>query len=71
MVYGSTGLGKTHLLHAIGIEIKKNFPNKTVLYVPSEKFINQFIKEINGAILEFRPSWMSREQTFLFLRNAV
>jgi chromosomal replication initiator protein len=48
MVYGSTGLGKTHLLHGIGIEIKKNFPNKTVLYVPSEKFINQFIDAVKS-----------------------
>jgi chromosomal replication initiator protein len=34
-IYGSVGLGKTHLAHAIGLEIKINFPGKTVLYVSS------------------------------------
>ncbi|ANI87844.1 chromosomal replication initiation protein DnaA [Arachidicoccus ginsenosidimutans] len=41
-IYGGSGLGKTHLLHAIGNEVKKLHPNKVVLYVSSEKFINQF-----------------------------
>jgi len=44
VVYGNAGLGKTHLVHAIGNQVKKNFPNKTVLYVSAEKFINQFIE---------------------------
>lgn len=43
LVYGGVGLGKTHLAHAIGIEIKKNYPAKTVLYVSSEKFTHQFV----------------------------
>ncbi|MDI9358354.1 MAG: chromosomal replication initiator protein DnaA [Phycisphaerales bacterium] len=42
VIYGVTGIGKTHLVQAIGNECKKNFPNKIVLYVSSEKFINQF-----------------------------
>ena len=46
LIYGAVGLGKTHLAHAIGIEIKNNFPNKTVLAVPSDKFINQFIDSV-------------------------
>lgn len=48
LIYGGVGLGKTHLAHAIGIEIKNQFPNKTVLYVSSEKFANQFIDAIKG-----------------------
>jgi chromosomal replication initiator protein len=48
LVYGNTGLGKTHLVHGIGIEIKKNFPNKTVLYVPAERFTNQFIDSVKN-----------------------
>ena len=48
LIYGSVGLGKTHLAHAIGIEIKDNFPNKTVLYVQSEKFAHQFIDAIKN-----------------------
>lgn len=43
MVFGGTGCGKTHLLHAIGNEIKNSNPNKTVLYVSAEKFVNQFM----------------------------
>lgn len=37
-IYGNTGLGKTHLIQAIGNHIKKNFPNKKVYYLTSEKF---------------------------------
>ena len=44
LVYSSTGLGKTHLAHAIGLQVKTNFPDKTVLYVQTEKFLNQFIE---------------------------
>lgn len=48
MIYGGVGLGKTHLAHAIGNEIKRRNPNKFVLYVSSEKFINQFIKAVQN-----------------------
>ncbi len=43
MVFGGVGLGKTHLVHAIGNHIKQMNKNKFVLYVSSEKFMNQFI----------------------------
>ncbi|MFM7758552.1 MAG: chromosomal replication initiator protein DnaA, partial [Crocinitomicaceae bacterium] len=48
LIYGGVGLGKTHLAHAIGISIKENYPNKTVLYVQSEKFAHQFIDAIKN-----------------------
>ena len=48
LIYGGVGLGKTHLAHSIGLEIKDNFPNKTVLYVQSEKFAHQFIDAIKN-----------------------
>jgi len=48
LIYGGVGLGKTHLAHAIGIEIKNNHPNKTVLYVSSEKFTQQFIESVRN-----------------------
>jgi chromosomal replication initiator protein len=48
LIYGAGGLGKSHLAHAIGIEIKNKYPNKTVLYVPSEKFTLQFIEAIRN-----------------------
>lgn len=48
LLYGGVGLGKTHLAHAIGIEIKDNYPDKTVLYVSAEKFTQQFIDAIRN-----------------------
>ncbi|MEG1553490.1 MAG: chromosomal replication initiator protein DnaA [Rikenellaceae bacterium] len=42
-IYGSSGLGKTHLAQAIGIEVKKNFPDKNVLYVSAYVFLDQFM----------------------------
>ncbi|MBI3143160.1 MAG: chromosomal replication initiator protein DnaA [Bacteroidetes bacterium] len=46
MIYGGVGLGKTHLVQAIGNSIKHDYKSKVVLYVQSEKFINQFIDSI-------------------------
>ena len=42
VLYGGVGLGKTHLAQAIGNDVKRTHSNKVVLYVSSEKFINQF-----------------------------
>ena len=54
LIYGGVGLGKTHLSHAIGIEIKNNTPEKTVLYVSSEKFTHQFIDAVkNNSVNDF------------------
>ena len=46
LIYGKGGLGKTHLANASGIEIKKQFPEKTVLYVSADKFQTQFVDAI-------------------------
>jgi len=43
VVFGGVGWGKTHLVQAIGNEVRRLHPNKSVLYVSAEKFINQFI----------------------------
>ncbi len=45
-IYGNGGLGKTHLANAIGIDVKNNFPEKTVLYVSADKFQTQFVDAI-------------------------
>ena len=42
-LYGGSGLGKTHLAQAIGIKVKENMPNKTVLYVNATKFTTQYV----------------------------
>ena len=54
VIFGDVGLGKTHLAHAIGNEVLQQLPNKTVLYVSSEKFTNQIIQSIkNNAVNDF------------------
>ena len=45
-IYGGVGLGKTHLLHAIGNRISANYPEKKVLYVTSETFMNEYVESI-------------------------
>lgn len=46
LIFGGVGLGKTHLAHAIGVEIKEKHPEKTVLYISSEVFTQQFIDSV-------------------------
>jgi chromosomal replication initiator protein len=54
VLYGGVGLGKTHLAQGIGNDVKRLHPNKIVLYVSSEKFINQFQDHSrNNAINDF------------------
>lgn len=45
-IYGGAGLGKTHLLHAIGHEAHRIYPHATVRYVSSEQFMNEFIMSV-------------------------
>jgi chromosomal replication initiator protein len=57
-LYGGVGLGKTHLMHAIGNQVIGRFPRKRVVYATSEKFTNEFITSIQqGKIDEFRARY--------------
>jgi chromosomal replication initiator protein len=57
-LYGGVGLGKTHLMHAIGNAVASRFPRKKVVYVTSEKFTNEFITSIQqGRIDDFRARY--------------
>lgn len=49
-LYGGVGLGKTHLMHAIGNEIYRKFPDKEILYISSETFTNEVISAIRPSM---------------------
>ena len=54
LLYGNAGLGKTHLAHAIGIKTKEIHPEKTVLYVTAEQFLQQYREAAtNNTITDF------------------
>ena len=57
---GGSGLGKTHLLHAVGNEVLKNNPDASIVYITSERFMNEMIYCIRfGKTLEFRQKYRS------------
>lgn len=59
-LYGGTGLGKTHLLHAVGNAIVANNPNAKVVYMHSERFVQDMVKALqNNAIEEFKRYYRS------------
>lgn len=51
-LYGTPGLGKTHLLHAVGNGIKKNNPNAKVVYMHSERFVQDMVKALQSNVME-------------------
>ena len=59
-IYGGVGLGKTHLMHAVGNEILRKDPGKKIAYVHSEKFVSDMVKSLQlGAINEFKQYYRS------------
>lgn len=58
LIYGCSGLGKTHLLYAIGNEIKKNNPEMDIRYVKGDDFINELVQAISNATTsEFKQKY--------------
>jgi len=65
-IYGGTGLGKTHLLHALGNEAKSRYPSLTIRYETADNFINEFINSIRfDRIHQFRNKYQ-KVDVFLF-----
>ena len=59
-IYGGVGLGKTHLMHAVGNLIKKQSPEKKITYIHSEKFVSDMVRSLQlGAISEFKQYYRS------------
>lgn len=57
-LYGNSGLGKTHLMHAIGNEIKQLNPEYKIIYVTSEQFMNEFVDSIvSKTSMEFKRKY--------------
>ena len=62
MLYGGVGLGKTHLMHAIGNKIREIDPSRKVIYISSEKFTNQFIESLTkNAANDFTEHYMQMD----------
>ena len=69
-IYGGVGLGKTHLMHAIGHHVLSNKPNAKVIYTSSEKFTNEFIKSIRDNETEaFREKYVLLIDDIQFIQN--
>lgn len=63
LIYGDSGLGKTHLLYAIANVIRQNDPAAKIVYIKGDDFINEFIELIRaGRGSDFRAKY--RRQTF-------
>ncbi len=59
-IYGGVGLGKTHLMHAVGNEILKHKPNAKVVYLHSERFVGDMVKALqSNAMNEFKKYYRS------------
>ena len=63
---GGTGLGKTHLVHAVAHRIREERPSARILYVSAEKFVNEFIDAVqNGKMVEFRSRYRDKVDVLL------
>ena len=68
-IYGESGLGKTHLLHAIRHSIAKKFPEYKIVYVKGDEFLNEFIIAVQqGRMVEYREKYRGAD---LFLMDDI
>ena len=69
-IYGQSGLGKTHLLHAIANRVRQNHPNYRIMYIKSEDFVNELITNLRRGVdmQEFRNKYRTVD---LFLMDDV
>lgn len=66
LIYGPSGLGKTHLLHAIGIQMLRNHPQARICYLSAEQFVNEFIEAVkNKSTNHFHSRYRSSFDAFL------
>lgn len=65
-IYGGVGLGKTHLLHAIGSQIRSHHPGWRIVYLKAETFLNEYVQQVrNGRIDEFRSRYRDQVDVLL------
>ena len=66
LIYGPSGLGKTHLLHAIAIQMLRNNPQARICYISAEQFVNEFIDALrNKSTNHFHNRYRSGFDAFL------
>lgn len=66
LIYGPSGLGKTHLLHAIAIQMLRNNPQARICYLSAEQFVNEFIEALkNKSTNHFHNRYRSSFDAFL------
>ncbi|MFC1721835.1 chromosomal replication initiator protein DnaA [Patescibacteria group bacterium] len=65
-IYGGVGLGKTHLLHAVGNQVASQFPEKNILFTTSERFTSGLVNAIkNNTIDKFKDMYMQYDVLFI------
>ena len=59
-IHGDVGLGKTHLMHAVGNYIRINFPKKNILCITGELFLKEYVKSLqNKHMIEFKEKYQT------------
>ena len=69
-IYGGSGLGKTHLIQAIGHQVRKDFPSMVIVYVSTESFVNELIHAIQKTVL-LQGFQLKTRKTFYFQLSQI